>query len=1152
MNTIRVVAPSVLLGFCMTILAAGSAGASDTDIYTSGNVGVPPNVLIILDTSGSMTVDCYAGELTYDPSVIYQRKLLGGYETNTVYYLSSTSGGSKWVKLEAGSPFKSITISGIGCAAARASLSTAGECYEYLIYKDSSNKNIYTYNCSTDPSSGRSKYYHLAVGNLLNFNNLSSHSIYKPKIDVAKQAIHDLLEKIDLDNVRVGLMRFHGYGTNWYTGASEWNRGGYLLAKCGSTKAQLQQAVDNIVVWCDLFTCGNDDYIINPYNIVGPPTSGSTPLAETMAEAGLYFAGAHSWANTSGQDEPGYPGKNNDFGSNGYYTSPIQWRCQKNYLVVITDGMPQDDYGDGNGDNIFTRSNYLNGKSIGRYYPTGNRDIDRDGDKDNAQHWSDDTAKLLYDVDLIDSSGAKDSGGGSFNDTKFEPQRVTTYTIGFGSECDKDFLRRISDSNHGHGQTFMASDGKGLEDALSGIMNNVFEYNSNFVAPVVPVSRQNNIFSGNSLYISLFSPSSGSIWKGNLKKFGYSDNGEILSEDGTVADFEGSTIPTSVWGNSANDGIIVDQGGAGAELLTQATRNFYFYNKKASSPTSILTNAANLFSVDNATLTDTTLDLLSLGSDATVDDRKDIIHFVRGDGDYQPGTGANPRGWVLGDIIHSRPAVVKDGDKNIIFVGVNDGFLHCFVDDEGTNHKTLAEDKVSEAWCFTPYELVPSLHLMADTSIHGYFVDGTPVAYNTSKELNCSKFLTFGLRRGGPGYYTLNIGDVNNGFYVTNGYLSPRYAWEIGGDKLGNNPKLGLSWGDPRVCRIKTGSSSETTAIVLPGGYDDDNQAKSSPDASDTAGMAVYAVNAADGNLINTMKFTKTTTGLAMNNCIVDLLTIDMDSDGCTDRIYAGDMGGRIFAMKQGDNNTWSARQFFQAGDGTNSTSLMKFFYAPDIAQQGFVTATPPIFLLNDYVYIGTGDREHPEDTAIQNRFYAIKNKDDGKLLKESNLTDVTDYNSFYSRVDSVQTLKGSASSGWFIRLGYEGGSLIRPGEKVVSSPIVINGIVFFTSYVPRASSSGGSDRCYDSALGEGYLYGLDYVTGGALKDLYFNITDEQENGTEALNETNRRVLLDDPGIPTSPKLTVTSEGGTVLVIGKQTVKIPNGANAKEYYWLQP
>jgi type IV pilus assembly protein PilY1 len=750
---------------------------------------------------------------------------------------------------------------------------------------------------------------------------------------------------------------------------------------------------------------------------------------ETLAEAGLYFAGKTSWANTSGQKDPGYPGTGNDFGSSGVYTSPIEWRCQKNYIIVITDGMPQDDTGDGNGENIFTRANYINNKSIGRYYGSAPRDIDKDGDctaafPNSCEHFLDDTAKFLYDVDLIDTNDNDNANGGSFNDTGFPPQRITTYTIGFGSECDKTFLDRVSDDNHGHGKTLMATDSETLSDALVGILGEIMKANGNFVTPVVPVSKLNQVYSGNSLYISLFRTDSSAFWMGNLKKFGYSKDGKMLDRFGIPADLSETAEPkpSSCWGSSISDGLEVDLGGAGRQVNEQTLRKFFtYYNNETSPNPTSLTNGANAFSVDNDLLTNEVL-----GIDGATQTRDDLIHFVRADGSY---SGA--RDWVLGDMMHSRSSVMRDGNKNYIFVGANDGFLHCFEDDEKDKYEDLNEDTISEKWCFIPWHLLNKLTLMKNTKTHQYFVDGSPVLYS----LDGYKYLTFGLRRGGSNYYTLKVGRKENNEWR---YMDPVWAWEIDKDDTSFS-FLGESWCDPRFCKLKSGSGS-VSALILAGGYDSDSQDLETPPDEDTKGCGIYAVNAGNGTLLSSvLHLTKSSPSLSsMTRCIVDLVAFDSNNDGFTDKIYAGDMGGQIFAMKgPASGSAWTGRKLFQAGDGTSKTSQMKFFCAPDVAIQGYqyMDGTNNLYTVNDYVYAGTGDREHPLDIVFENRFYAIKNRDDATVLTENSLTDVTFYSNGYSSGHDASFLRSMNSRGWFIRLGYELGSLERKGEKVVSSP---------------------------------------------------------------------------------------------------------------------
>jgi len=93
-----------------------------------------------------------------------------------------------------------------------------------------------------------------------------------------------------------------------------------------------------------------------------------TPLAETLYEAGLYFQGKNSFFN---------PGTT--------YTSPIQNYCQRNYVILITDGESTKD------------RNSVLGDKVGDYdlderEPGGSRAVTY---ADNGTDYLDDVAKNI-------------------------------------------------------------------------------------------------------------------------------------------------------------------------------------------------------------------------------------------------------------------------------------------------------------------------------------------------------------------------------------------------------------------------------------------------------------------------------------------------------------------------------------------------------------------------------------------------------------------------------------------------------------------------------------------------------------------------------------------------------------------------------------
>jgi len=1004
----------------------------DAEIFGGGVINVQPNVLIIFDNSGSMNEEVNVIPVSYDPSTTYS----GDYDPSWVYY---SFFGFWWSKFAYIGSDGVVQSSEIACDNARNSLNTNGH-WQGKIRSSGS------HSCEGWWS------YMLRTGNYLNYITTVG-ATERKKIDIAKDTINDLIDTTD--GVRFGLMVFNE------------DQGGHLVAPLGSDKTTLHSAINSIT----------------------PSTW--TPLAETLAEAGLYFARKPSWAN------PGV-----DYATD--FPPAIEWRCQKNYVIIMTDGESTKDKG-----SILTRADYINGKSIGDYDNDGN---DPGSYPSEGSDYLDDVAKFLHDEDLL-TGALYDSGGVSFDDPNFVKQNIVTYTVGF--DADNTLLEETADASHGQGHYYTTKDtgGEGvqsLSDIFQKIIGNILKVNSEFVAPVVPVSRMNKTYAGNCVYLGIFSPDNSGLWKGNLKKFGLSDDGELLDRDGNIATDSSGAIKEgahSCWVSVTGlEGMEVEKGGAGQELLTQSPRLFYTYN-----------TGTTLTPFDKSDISPEDLGL------STTSERDDLVDFIRAEGIYDPTSGSSDaRTWVLGDILHSRPAVLYDdtNNKNVIFVGANDGFFHCFVDDDKGTDNDLTDDTVNEEWCFVPWDLVPRLKYLRSDSEHDYYVDGTPVVYTSSGHT----YVTFGLRRGGEWYYTL---DVTN-------YTSPSFAWKVSPGILGIET-LGESWSTPRFCTIKEAGGSTRDVLLLTGGYDT-NEDNPDPGASDTRGRAVYAVDATTGARCDTINFNHSNYNQMLYS-MVDLTSFDSNSDGFEDTIYAPSLGGNLFVFNDRDEDgTWDARRLFSAGN-SGTDKLKKFFYSPGIAQETF----------GDYVYIGTGDREDPMKTSVTNQFYAIKNKwpstwdDNSDTLTPSDLVDVT------SDVlqDTTKTEEEKASvresidngMGWYI-------DLENPGEKVVSSAIIFDKVVYFTTFTPSVETTSGTDLCFQHGSGTARLYALDYTTGNAAIDF---------NGDGNITKEDRSKAIGS-GIPSQPVVVVTKTGAHVVVGtegGVFSTTVNTDQNIIRYYWKQ-
>jgi len=533
---------------------------------------------------------------------------------------------------------------------------------------------------------------------------------------------------------------------------------------------------------------------------------------------------------------------------------------------------------------------------------------------------------------------------------------------------------------------------------------------------------------GTHLYVAISEMSAAGPSIGNIKKYEVSTRedptnpsnssnpgvqvGGVLDAGKTPALDADNLIKESSrshWSREA-DGRQVDKGGVGEVLLTRSKRRNLFTNLGDFD----LTSETNAFSTSNGELTP---ELLGLGPKDQLE-RDRVIQYVQGYDPYtrtKEGTTLKKRRWILGSVVHSRPLVIHYGnEKAVIFAGANDGMLHAFEDATG-----------EELWGFIPSEFLGRLKDLPGGNDLKYYVDGSPKAYLTESK----KIVIFGLRRGGSHYYALDVTDSER----------PRFLWKIGPETPGYS-EMGQSWSTPHIGKIRFGTS-EKVVCFIGGGYDE-NQDKKTVTTDDKRGRAIYVVDVQTGDQLWRWDYSRDS---SMRYSIPnDISRVDTNGDGYTDRLYVGDMGGRIWRFDIGDSDTnaWSGKVFFNA----SINGKRKIFYAPDVTlEKGY-----------EMVFFGTGDREHPNETNVINRFYAVKDKGGNKILSEEDLEDVT---------NGLSTNSLENKEGWFVSLG------TNRGEKVTGVPVVAQGAVYFTSFSPSGEKTAR-------------VYALNYKNGNAILNL--------------------------------------------------------------------
>jgi type IV pilus assembly protein PilY1 len=542
---------------------------------------------------------------------------------------------------------------------------------------------------------------------------------------------------------------------------------------------------------------------------------------------------------------------------------------------------------------------------------------------------------------------------------------------------------------------------------------------------------------------------------GNVKKYELTNNTngstvvQIVDANNTPVLDSNNQIKessTSAWSISAVwKKVGKGKGGVGEVLLSRTKPRNIFTNIETTNSTNLM-NESNEFAIENEKLTP---EMLGLATGDT-SEREKLIQYVHGFDAYakdKEKASLQKRKWILGSIVNSRPLVIPYvRSKKVIFVGANDGMLHAFDDRTG-----------EELWGFIPYELLGRLKELPQGNGLKYFVDGSPKAYITKSQ----KIIVFGLRRGGNNYYALDVTNPE----------SPKFLWKIGPETTGFS-EIGQTWSDPQFGKIKYGTGAKAVCIIG-GGYDE-NQDRKTPAAEDKKGRAVYVVDLLTG--VQIWRWDSKRDPNMKHSIPSTIACADVNGDGYIDRLYVGDMGGKLwsFDLKGSDPNGWSGgRVVFNSNRGFAGSGKQKIFSKPDVTlEKG-----------GEMVLFGTGDREHPHEKIGVDKFYAFLDKGQGTALSEDNLADVT------KDFATVQNLANK--EGWFI-------SMEDKGEKVLAPPVVAFGVVYFTTFTPSLDGDGLAR-----------IYALNYRVGNPI----FNLNSENDQGGPKIDLSDRSKIIG-TGIP--------------------------------------
>jgi type IV pilus assembly protein PilY1 len=509
------------------------------------------------------------------------------------------------------------------------------------------------------------------------------------------------------------------------------------------------------------------------------------------------------------------------------------------------------------------------------------------------------------------------------------------------------------------------------------------------------------------------------------------------------------------------------------------------------------------------------------------------VQWIRGNPSNESGTCGTCTPWFrsrptskLGDIIHSAPnyvavpafgypdsieaapysafAVANTNRAPMIYVGANDGMLHAF--DAATGVEKLA---------YVPTPVYRNLSALSTQSLsgnsgeptpHHYYVDASPTLGDVFYAGAWHTMLAGALGAGGQGIYALDVTDPSKFKPATAGSI---VRWEFND---ADDADMGYVFGQPLLVKTNNGRWS----VVVGNGY---NNTEADGNASTTGHAVLYVLDAETGALRAKLD---TQTGTAANpNGISGSIAVDTNGDGVADVVYAGDLAGNMwkFNLSSSSPSTWNVAF---SGTPLFSTGGQAITTKPDVTR----------FTHGGYLVVfGTGRYIDPSDIATTGAqtFYGIRDKGVAvsglsTLVRQSIVSTAVgaDNNTYRVSTHAVgpatldaplsgdNTVAAStydlSKNGWYL-------TLPTSGERMVTDPTIRAGRVIFNTLIPNTDPCGFG--------GNGWVMEVDVMTGNR-----YNTPTFDTNGDEQIS------LAD----------LLSVQGAAENTSGRQTTSIPAAA----------
>ena len=731
-------------------------------------------------------------------------------------------------------------------------------------------------------------------------------------------------------------------------------------------------------------------------------------------------------------------------------TSPVQFSCQQNFVMMVTDGLPTGDlagnlYSEAQRTNTCSWSTATNACTTGAFGVAATEAI-------TAARNLRSTPVTGRTSSRVDRSGAVT---GNYD--------IQTYVVALGDTVANAGALSVMNAmafNGGTDRALLAQNAAQFNDAIAAISADV-EAKVGAAAAVAVVNA--NVTSVDN--VSYLSKYNSGTWTGMLDTF------EISLKDASIG-------TTSLWPSGAAE-TQLNLRSADSRIIATARDTPGSTGGVAFRATTV--SAAQLAQLNNTGSTD----------------GADVLAYIRGDRTKEATPIVyRPRAGLLADFINSEPVVVgapsatytdssylkfKADNANrlrMVYQGGNGGMLHAF---DGTTRNTNVVPAISgsgggaELWAYVPNLLMGTLRDLTKRTnfTHSMYVDATPLAADvdfnrtggSSSSGDWRTVLVGGFGAGGRGYYAL---DITSPVHTTETSLASKVLWEFPNsivnatDRATATLNMGLSFGKPVIVRTK----AMGWVVLLTSGYN--NGTNTGNSGGDGLGH-LYVVNPKTGDLIRDLPTTGCQTTPATSPCGLAQISASLAADGTVDYVYGGDLNG----------NLW---RFNLTGDTSSGWSVARFAIVQDAAtptpRRQPITSAPAVttvsgertVIVGTGLYLGKSDvpgvtGANPWSSQTQT-LYGLRDKLTSlPAVLRPTLQQQTLTTSGTSRSITSTAVDYSTKNGWYI-------DFPSTGERVYTNPQLSLDAVIVTSNIPSPTPCvpGGSSWGYTIDVANGGL----------------------------------------------------------------------------------